>query len=303
MVQRASGGCPSQLRNGRVSEGSPSRHPYAIGYAPSIPCPPVRSARAAAAGGLQAVASVAASTKAMTRCVSSTGCKPCPSGAVRSEERIAKSVADGDDVLTHARRRSDRDAEGRQVTAQIISDRMFRNTLALAAVMCCLQGCGGRGSSDASAQSAAGTPGAVTQAAAPTHPAGALDRCSLLTESEVRDAIGSHGDGSSSLENEYGLQSCRWVATTTQKAGGADWHDTIEVAVFDGDRTAWARQQANGDALDGFGAGATYDASYGKLWFACGQGGFCMVKARTASGTNREQTARRMALLIRDRVH
>src|SRR5580765_5735578 len=110
---------------------------------------------------------------------------------------------------------------------------MFRNTVALAAVMCCLQGCGGRGSSDTSSQGATGNAGSVTQAAAVSPPAGALNRCSLLTESEVREAIGPHRSGSSGLENEYGLQSCQWVATTAQKASGAEWHDTIEVAVFD----------------------------------------------------------------------
>ena len=66
----------------------------------------------------------------------------------------------------------------------------------------------------------------------------------MLTDDEVRDAIGPHGPGSSDLRNEYGLQSCWWTATTAQKfdAYPNGWFDSVEVVVFDKLRESWARE-------------------------------------------------------------
>lgn len=133
-----------------------------------------------------------------------------------------------------------------------------------------------------------------------------IDRCALLTDDEVAAAIGPHGGGSTgSLErpNTWGEQGCRWTATASRTIEGlGNWSDAIEVAVFHRNREAWAREEASGEPVEGLGEGALYDESYGDLWFGCGDGRFCAVKVRTASSENREQTARRLASLVRERV-
>ncbi len=130
------------------------------------------------------------------------------------------------------------------------------------------------------------------------------NRCALLHDDEIREAIGLHSPGSSEVNNEWGLQSCQWKATTAQKVEGypQGWFDTIEVAVFDKERVSWARGQAKGDPVTGFVEGAQYDTSYGQLWFNCARDRFCVVKARTASGANREQIARRLAQVVESRL-
>ena len=64
-----------------------------------------------------------------------------------------------------------------------------------------------------------------------------------------------------------------------------------------GENAAWAREQAQGEAIAGFVQGARYDASSGELWFECSHDRFCVVKAHTNKGKRnvgerREQTAR-----------
>jgi hypothetical protein len=140
------------------------------------------------------------------------------------------------------------------------------------------------------------------QAAAPSAAAPALDRCALLKDDEVREAIGAHGAGVSDVGNEWGLQSCRWTATTAQKISGADWFDAIEVAVFEPDRESWAREQAKGEPVDDLIRGARYDSSYGELWFDCPGRHFCVVKARLASDAHRKETARRIAQSVLNRL-
>lgn len=124
-------------------------------------------------------------------------------------------------------------------------------------------------------------------------------KCTMLNEAEVTAAISAHNAGISDLRNIWGLQGCRWVSTVTQKGGS---HDYIEVAVFNKDRESWARGQAEGDPEPAVGAGALYNSSDGTLWFSCGSR-FCVVKAGTASGGNRERIAVSLAKSILTRVH
>ena len=132
---------------------------------------------------------------------------------------------------------------------------------------------------------------------------GELDRCALLTDAEITDAIGPHDTGSSSLSNEWGMQSCRWTATKAQNIEGLpEWHDAIEVAAFDAGVVPMIRQQIRGDPLAGFVPGATYDHLYGELWFDCPQGRLCVVKVRTASGDRRQQIATKLARLVESRL-
>jgi hypothetical protein len=132
-----------------------------------------------------------------------------------------------------------------------------------------------------------------------------LDRCALLKDDEVTAAIGAHGEGTSDFNNEWGLQSCRWVATTDQHVEGYPdgWFEQIEVTVFFKDKESWARGEAKGDAVQGLTSHATYDSTYGQLWFDCPGSRFCAVKARTASGEHREQIARQFAQLVATRLH
>jgi Protein of unknown function (DUF3558) len=131
-----------------------------------------------------------------------------------------------------------------------------------------------------------------------------LDRCALLTDNEVQEAIGAHRPGSSDLNNEWGLQSCRWTATTAQKVDAYPdgWFDAVEVAVFDDLRVSWAQEQAKGEPVNGFVEGALFDDSYGDLWFTCARNRFCVVKVRTASGDKRAQHARHLSQLVENRL-
>ena len=134
---------------------------------------------------------------------------------------------------------------------------------------------------------------------------GELDRCTLLTKDEIEKAVGPHDGGSTGLSNVWGTRSCRWTATRAQPQEGnpAGWHDAIEVAVFDAAEVPMVRQQVQGDPVAGVVPGATYDNSYGDLWFDCPGGRLCAVKARTASGDRRQEIATRLARLVVSRLH
>jgi Protein of unknown function (DUF3558) len=174
-----------------------------------------------------------------------------------------------------------------------------------------LVGCGGgsAGSSGGSASSNASAGGSseasASVASASAGGGGGLDRCALLKDGEIDEAIGPHDRGSTGLENEWGLQSCRWTATRAQNVEGYPngWHDAVEVAVFDAAMTSWARDQATGEPVTGFASGAKYDESYGNLWFDCAGGRFCVVKARTASGDHRQEIATKLARTVQGRLH
>ena len=162
-----------------------------------------------------------------------------------------------------------------------------RSHALVACALVLLSGCGGGGSSGGAS---AGS--------------GELDRCALLTDGEIEEAIGPHDPGSSSLSNEWGTQSCRWTATLAQNVEGYPdgWHDAIEVAAFDAVAVPLIRQQVRGDPVAGFVAGATYDHLYGELWFDCPHGRLCVVKASTFSGDRQEQIATQLARLVEGRL-
>jgi hypothetical protein len=165
--------------------------------------------------------------------------------------------------------------------------------LSVTAAFALLAGCGGNGADDFADDDA---PPAATAAAG-------TDHCALLTDAEVTEAIGPHGGGRTG-EGEWGNMGCRWTATTVQDVSGFPdgWRDAVEVAVFDENRTAWARDQATGSPVPGFVDGALFDESYGDLWFPCAAGRMCVVKARTASGDRRQEIALRLARLVNGRV-
>jgi hypothetical protein len=136
-------------------------------------------------------------------------------------------------------------------------------------------------------------------------PAAAVqERCKLLTAAEITAAIGAHNGGTNDLDNEYGLMSCRWKATTAQQVDGFPdgWFDSIEVAVFDQMTDQWARQQASGDPVSGFVPGARYDRTWGRLWFNCARNRFCVVTVRTAKADGRAEIAMRLAKLVETRL-
>jgi hypothetical protein len=153
-------------------------------------------------------------------------------------------------------------------------------------------------------QNAAPKDGSTELAETPAKASGELNRCALLTDGEVRNAIGPHQPGTSDLQSEWGTQSCRWAATTAQKVEDYPngWYESVEVAVFDKDKESWAREQARGEPVKDFVAGSQYDEMSGDLWFNCGRDRFCVVKAATNSPDNREQIARRLAQLVLSRV-
>lgn len=172
--------------------------------------------------------------------------------------------------------------------------RYLRRSQAL--VVCALvllTGCGGGDSSESASADSESSAGSSE-----------LDRCGLLTEGEIDGAIGPHESGSSSLSNEWGTQSCRWTATRAHTLEGYPdgWHEAIEVAAFDATGVPLVRQQVRGEPVAGFVPGATYDQTYGELWFDCGDGRLCVVKAHTISGDGREEIAMRLARLVESRL-
>lgn len=125
---------------------------------------------------------------------------------------------------------------------------------------------------------------------------------SLLTDVEIREAIGPHSGAVPGLQ--YGPDSCRWIGTSTPVHAPNGWHDRIEVGVFDAASPLEASscREAKGQPVKDLGDGAVYDRAEGQLWFACGRDGFCVVEASTASGKNREALAERLARLVRERL-
>jgi hypothetical protein len=175
----------------------------------------------------------------------------------------------------------------------------------LVAALCLLSGCGAGGPSTALAPNSTGKDSSPARTQDASAQSRSPNRCALLTDDEVRDAIGPHGAGSSDINNEWGLEGCGWTASTAQKVEGYPngWFDTVEVALFEGsEKQSWARGEAKGEPVKGFVEGALYDGSYGQLWFNCARDRFCVVKARTASGGKREQIALQLAQLIEKRL-
>lgn len=191
----------------------------------------------------------------------------------------------------------------------------------LIATLCLLSGCNRGGSSSDNARDSEAPSSSKASASQAANPSvmtmadlsgqtSALNRCALLTDDEVRDAIGPHGAGVNAPGNGWGLQSCRWLSASGQKeeaeTGLVIKSDWIEVGVFTpggiGENAAWAREQAQGEPVKGLVEGAKYDLSSGELWFDCSHDRFCVVKAHTRSGDKREQTALHLAELVEKRL-
>jgi hypothetical protein len=166
-----------------------------------------------------------------------------------------------------------------------------------------LSGCGAGTPASASRQPTASAAAAAALPGADASSPDGLDRCALLKDEEISTSIGAHRPGSSTFENEWGLQSCRWTATAAQRIQGYPdgWFDLVEVAVFFKERESWAREQAKGSAVQGLAPGAMYDASDGELWFDCATR-YCMVKAQTARPAQREHIAHQLAQLVTSRL-
>jgi uncharacterized protein DUF3558 len=185
----------------------------------------------------------------------------------------------------------------------------------LIATLCVLSGCNRGGSSSANSHDSEATSNAsaskpsnssaMTVTDLSGQPSGP-NRCALLTDDEIRDAIGPHAPGVNAPGNGWGLQSCRW----NSKAGEKELADTglimssdwVEVGVFNpggiGENAAWAREQAQGEVVKGFEQGARYDMTSGELWFECPHDRFCVVKAHTKSAATREHTTLHLAELV-----
>jgi len=173
------------------------------------------------------------------------------------------------------------------------SARRYVNIAVFTVVLAFAAGCGGDADE---AGEAGGSPGPQAAGSAV-----GLDRCGLLTAAEVEQAIGAHGGGSPT--GDWGQMGCRWQANTAQTVQDQpEWFDSIEVAMFDGYRLEWGRDQARGEPVSGVVDGAIYDATYGEMWFECAGGRPCVVKARTASSERREQIAAEAARLVHSRV-
>jgi hypothetical protein len=168
-----------------------------------------------------------------------------------------------------------------------------------------------QGASSASTRDSQGKNSSAVMMAALNGEASGPDRCALLTDDEIREAIGPHAAGVNAPGNGWGLQSCRWIATNGKKdAADSDLivaSDWIEVGVFNpggiGENASWARQQAEGEPENGFVEGARYDLSSGTLWFDCVHDRFCAVQAHIASPEpRRRRVARQLAELVEKRL-
>ena len=131
----------------------------------------------------------------------------------------------------------------------------------------------------------------------------ATDRCALLKEGEIDEAIGSHERGNNGMPNEWANNSCRWTAKNAPAAKAPDgWRDSIELGVFEGPMVSWAQGQVRGEPIGGVAKDAKWDSSYGELWFNCAGGRVCVVKVRTADSKQREATATKLARRIEGRL-
>lgn len=131
--------------------------------------------------------------------------------------------------------------------------------------------------------------------------AAAIDRCALLSDAEVTGALGPHGKGNNGLPNEWGNSSCRWTATDPAPRH-PEFHDAVEVAVFEANMVQWARGEMSGDPIDGVAPGARYDRAWGTVWFECAGGRVCAVRMHTASSKGRKENAVKLARLVHERV-
>jgi hypothetical protein len=143
----------------------------------------------------------------------------------------------------------------------------------------------------------------VTLGASPGVALAATDRCALLKDAEIDEAIGPHGRGTSDVNNPWGTNSCRWVATNAPAGKAPEgWRDSIEVGVFEGSMTSWGKGQARGEPIEGVAKDAKWDRIQAELWFDCAGGRVCAVKVRTAASKGRQVTATKFAKLVDARL-
>lgn len=122
------------------------------------------------------------------------------------------------------------------------------------------------------------------------------DRCVLLKDAEIEEAIGPHERGSNDVTNEWGNNSCRWVATKASAAKAPEgWRDAIELGVFEGSMRSWAEGQRRGVPFADVAQNATWDKTHAELWFDCAGRRICVVKVRTVASKQREEIATKLA--------
>jgi len=130
-----------------------------------------------------------------------------------------------------------------------------------------------------------------------------FDRCTLAEDAEIEAVIGPHNGGKTEIDNMWGLQGCRWTANAVQKSEArGDWHEHIEITVFEDMLESWARGEAEGDPAPDVAPGALYNHLHGTLWFDCGGDRFCAVYVKIDSPERREQAAKQFARLVLTRL-
>lgn len=143
----------------------------------------------------------------------------------------------------------------------------------------------------------------IAAAAMPSVAMAAPDRCALLKDGEIAAAIGAHQAGSVDVTNLWGNNSCRWVAKNAPAVKAPEgWRDSIELGVFEGSMSSWARDKAQGTPIDGVAKNATWDRISAELWWECAGGRICVVKLRTADSKQRQEIATRFARLADSRL-
>ena len=103
-------------------------------------------------------------------------------------------------------------------------------------------------------------------------------------DGEIAAAIGPHQAGSVDVTNLWGNNSCRWVAKNAPAVKAPEgWRDSIEVGVFEGSMSSWARDKAHGTPIDGVAKSAARDRiSAEAVVGECAGGRMCVVKLDTA---------------------
>ena len=120
------------------------------------------------------------------------------------------------------------------------------------------------------------------------------EECTLLTDAEITDVIGPHG----AAEADMYFGGCAWYASVAPTETG--FRPGVIVAVVP---DIVFRQVAHvGEAVEGFGSDATYDPTYGELWFRCRGEMHCGLKLQIADSDRRAEEARRLGLLVRERA-
>lgn len=140
---------------------------------------------------------------------------------------------------------------------------------------------------------------AVGAAAAPGAARAGLDGCSLLRTSEVDEAIGPHKHFDEQTNPRDG--SCEWIANAPPRKG-AELHERITVAVYEGNKLAWAKGQVRGEPVEGVARNAKWDRMSGEMWFDCAGGRVCLVKVSASSGKQALAIATKLATLVDGRV-